>query len=428
MKPLSTFFCVLLIFCFFPVTALAQSIQSATTGLGFGASAATNGDDIFVGAAAIGWPRGDEPAGTVYHYTKNEEGAWVDSGRIQASDARIGDFFGRSIYLKDSMLLIGAPGVARVYIYEKNEEGEWIETGSVKPSNVGGKIDFGGTYARGGYRTNTIAMAGDRIVVSAYPRVDLDLRSGRYAINESGGAVYIFKKEEGEWIQESVLTSDETEGNGFGFSLVASESHIVVSAPGTENGKGALHAYMLHEGTWKHSVIDSGSELNSGSIYGLGLAMHSNNLYVSAPGFERTGTVFSFSWSEEAMGWEPSYRLTLPVVAANNRRGGLGTDLAISDRALLINGPNNSVYAYQKTADAPAWASMHVLTAPNERSQRAFGIGLAVSDDVAVIGSPNADYQEGLATVFENDGQMGAWKPTGMLISETNRLTSVTGD
>ena len=213
MKPLSTFFCVLLILCVLPLTALGQSIQSATTGLGFGASSATNGDDIFVGAAAIGWPRGDEPAGTVYHYTRNGEGEWVESGRIQASDARIGDFFGRSIYLNGSMLLIGAPGVAKVYVYEKNGNGDWVETGSVIPSNIGGKIDFGGTYARGGYRTNTIAMAGNRIVVSAYPRVDLDLRSGRYATNESGGAVYVFKKEGGEWAQESVLTSDEAEGN-----------------------------------------------------------------------------------------------------------------------------------------------------------------------------------------------------------------------
>ena len=428
MKLLSTSFVVLFILCLLPVTALAQSIQSATTGLGFGASSATNGDDIFVGAAAIGWPRGDEPAGTVYHYTRNEEGAWGESGRIQAPDAQIGDFFGRSIYLNDSMLLIGAPGVSKVYVYEKNGNGEWVETGSVNPSNVGGKIDFGGTYARGGYRTNTIAMAGDRIVVSAYPRVELDLRSGRYATNESGGAVYVFKKEGGEWVQESVLTSDEAEGNGFGFSLVASDNRIVVSAPGTDNGKGALHAYSLHEGTWKHSMIDSGSELELGSVYGLGLALHGDNLYASAPGFDRTGTVFSFKWSEQAMGWQPAYRLTLPIVAANNRRGGLGTDIAASARALLVNGPNNSVYAYQVSPDASMWESMHILTSPNERSERAFGIGLAVSDEVAVIGSPNADYQEGIATVFENDGQLGNWKPTGMLISETNRLSSVTGD
>ena len=428
MKLLSSIFCTLFCLIVLPLVAYGQSIQSATTGLGFGASVAVGSDDIFVGSAAVGWPRGDEPAGTVYHYIRNEGGEWIESARLQASDAQIGDFFGRSIYLKDSMLLIGAPGVGVVYVFAKDASGQWAEAGMVKPTNLGANMDFGGTYARGGYRTNTIAMAGDRIVVAAYPRVDLDLRSGRYATRESGGAVYVFKKDGETWMEETVLSEEEIGENGFGFSIVASDDRILVSAPGADEGMGRVHAYTLTDGGWSGGILNPGRELTPASVFGLGLAISDHTLYASAPGLDRMGAVLSFNWSAEDNEWTAGDRLPLPVASSGFQRGGLGTDIAASAKTLMVKGVGSEVYVYQKLNEDDGWGSMHVLKTPDFRSRRGFGVGLAVQDHVAVVGSPSADYEEGLATVFENDGELGVWKPVASLISEANSLTSVRGE
>ena len=427
MKLTSLIVLLSLCLCLLPNVAHGQAIQSATTGLGFGATVAVGDDDIFVGAAAVGWPRGDEPAGTVYHYTRNDAGMWVESGRLQASNGQIGDFFGRSLFLKDAMLLVGAPGVATVYVFEKGADGRWTETGTVQPKNVGAKMDFGGTYARGGYRTTTIAMAGDRIVVSAYPRVDLDLRSGRYAVTESGGAVYVFSKEGNVWVQETVL-NDEMEGEtGFGFSIAATDHSILVSAPGAYQRSGMVYVYTREGDKWMKEDLFPGIELPTASDFGQGIALSDKHLYVSAPGYNRMGAVVSFNWSDENNEWEAGHWLPLPAVAANVRRTSFGTSIAASSKTVLVKGAGEEVYAYQKTNEPGGFESMHVLTTPDERSQRGFGIGLGVNDQVAVIGSPSADYSEGLANVFENDGQLGSWKPVSMLVSEVNSLTSVRG-
>ena len=410
--------------------AQRSQVAPATTGLGFGGAVAVDDQNVFVGSAAIGWPRGDEPAGTVYHYSRNELGEWVETNRLQASDGGVGDFFGRSIFLNNATLLIGAPGISTVYIFEKNDSGAWRETGKVMPSDLGERMDFGGTYARGGYRTNTIAMAGDRIVVSAYPKVDLDLRSGPRALNEAGGKVYVFGKEEASWKLEATLTQVETAEDGFGFAIAASDDQILVSAPGAVEGAGALYVFTLDaaSSTWKREAVSFGEELAPRSAFGLDIAINDRELYVSAPGFYRSGAVFVFKQDSEDGSWEYLKRLSLPEVSPRmGMRGGMGTRLAVSGRTLLVNGPDNTVYTYRKREEDDSWGSLHFLRPEDDRIRRSFGVGLAVHERVAVVGSPSADYEEGIATVFENDGQYGPWQPAATLVSEVNAIASVRG-
>ena len=67
----------------------------------------------------------------------------MEAARLQASNGGIGDFFGRSIYVSGSTLLVGAPGISAVYVFEKDAAGVWVETGIVQPENLGDKMDFG---------------------------------------------------------------------------------------------------------------------------------------------------------------------------------------------------------------------------------------------------------------------------------------------
>ena len=421
--------CLSLMLLLSPSISPAQSSNSsASSNLGFGGVVATNGEHIFVGSANIGWPKGLGPAGTVYQYTRNETGDWRKTSQLQASDGRVGDFFGRSLYFRGELLLIGAPGSGSVYVFEQDDSGSWQETGKISPPDLGPKMDFGGTYARGGYRTNTIAMAGNRIVVSAYPKVDLNIGSGVRALNEANGAVYVFSKETDTWKVDTVFRQDESINDGFGFAIAAEDDHILVSAPGVNENRGALYSFDYDSGsnTWNRSSVTLKETLTPGSTLGVDIALIDQTIYVSAPGFDSTGVVFTLERSTNNNNWHHTGRFPHPETTTSE--GNFAARISASGNTLIHNGPDNKVFAYQKQEETGLWNTIHVISPDEDRIRRSFGVGLAVSGHLAVIGSPLADFEEGTAMVYEYDTHSNAWKKTAMLLSDVSALDSVRGD
>ncbi len=412
----------------FVTCAHAQKIQGieAATGLGFGGALAVSEADIFVGSAPVGWPRGDEPAGTVYHYTRADDGAWVETNRMQASDGRIGDFYGRSLATDGQTLIVGAPGAATVYVYEKQADGSWQETGMVKPEGMNAQMEFGGAAARGGFRSRAVALAGDRIVVTAFLKPALGLRASGRNENAASGQVFVFKKSADGWMQEAMLTPDESTSDGYGYSVTGIQNHIFVGAPGTSESAGAVYSYMLDEatGTWKKGMVAPTQQLAERTFFGADLAAQGEELYVSAPRHNTTGVIFGFAMDSEG-NWNVAGQLSA-FVHRSRRGGNFGRQLALSAHTLLASNTAGSVYAYQR-GETGGWTAMHAIMPADERSAPAFGVGVGVHNGVAVVGSPRADYEEGLATVYESAG-MGAWAATGSLISEVAHLLSVKGE
>ena len=152
---------------------------------------------------------------------------------MQASNGETGDFFGRSLYTDGSTLLVGAPGAASVYVYERTADGAWEETGQLSPEGLGENVEFAGASARGGYRTKTIAMVGDRIAVTSFTKQQLGLRSSPSNENAQSGAVHIFKKSGDAWVEESVLRPDDASVTGFAYSIAGEGNHLIPGAPTT---------------------------------------------------------------------------------------------------------------------------------------------------------------------------------------------------
>ncbi|MFK7845983.1 MAG: choice-of-anchor B family protein [Rhodothermales bacterium] len=413
----------------FSVTAVhAQKIQGieAATGLGFGGSLAASDTDIFVGSAPVGWPRGDEPAGTVYRYTKSENGEWMEAERMQASNGDIGDFFGRSLYTDGSTLLVGAPGASSVYVFEKTADGMWKETGIVKPSGMKEGMEFGGAAARGGYRSKAIAMAGDHIVVTSFVKPQLGLRTAPRSENALSGTIHVFKKNGMNWEEVAKLTAEEPAQDGYGYAIAGEGDHIVVGVPGRNENKGAAYVYTLNasSGAWESAMVAPNAELAARSAFGSDVALMNGQLFVGAPRFEGSGAVFGFEVMEGKSEWSQVSQLELYEKKA--RSGGFGRQLAMADGVLIASNTAGMVYAYQKGMDG-GWDAMHAIRPANDRSAPGFGIGLAAHKGMAIVGSPRADYEEGLATVYKSEA-MGAWEMTTSLISEVAHLMSVKGE
>ena len=135
-----------------------------------------------------------------------------------ASDRATGDEFGHSVVLDGTWAAIGAPkhaGAGAVYLFERTGAG-WSERAKLMASDGVAGDDFG---AR-------VALADDLLVVSAADR------------NGGQGALYVFKKSEGSWLEQATLLPD----NGTTTSAKLGDGGVVIAG-----GQIAATAYSLDE-------------------------------------------------------------------------------------------------------------------------------------------------------------------------------------
>ena len=399
-------------------SSLAQTTPSGSvaSGLGFGGASAIMGDEIFVGSAPIGWPRGDELPGSVYVFKKGADGKWEENSRLQASDGQIGDAFGRSIAVSGDLLVIGAPGLQAAYVFKPSDAGQWEEVAKLMPTDMSEGHVFAGAMVRAANRSNAIATANGKVFISSFSDA------------EQNGAVSVFSEHGGEWHMADRLVPEDLEANaGFGWALAAADDHLFVGAFRADGGKGGIYQYTYSDSSdaWTASAMLTAGSLGGESALGQSLAVGNGKLFAGAPGHEG-GVVVSFEFSERAGRWVESGQLTTFADRSNQRRmfgGGLGTHLAFNE-GTLVTGSTRGVFTYT-LGDDGVWTGVSPLMPADERSGEGFGFGLAAGANIAVVGAPRADYESGIASVFENVN--GDWKHAGLLVSEVSRMESITG-
>ncbi|NNE68566.1 MAG: hypothetical protein HKN33_18520, partial [Pyrinomonadaceae bacterium] len=161
--------------------------SDAALGDGFGWSVAISGDTAIVGAYAN--DDGGSDSGSAYIFERNQGGAnnWGEVRKLTASDAAAGDNFGYSVAISVDTVIVGAFG---------NDDGG-IDSGSayIFEQNQGGANNWGevrkltasdgAAFDRFGW---SVGISGDTAIVGAYGNDD--------GGNDSGSA-YIFERNQG---------------------------------------------------------------------------------------------------------------------------------------------------------------------------------------------------------------------------------------
>jgi hypothetical protein len=106
----------------------------------------------------------------------------------------------------------------------------------------------------------------------------------------------------------------------------------------------------------------------------------------------------------------------------------LGLTIAGAGDQLLLAAPfadqfKGAVYVFAKVGDT--WTEKQRLSVES-KGQNAFGMAMAASATMAVIGAPSADFGEGLAHVFGRESG-GEWRFVGKLIDKPYSLPVITG-
>ncbi|MDP9150720.1 MAG: integrin [Myxococcota bacterium] len=352
----------------------------------FGYSLSLSGDTLAVGAyqepSATRGIDGDQSdtsapnAGAVYVYTRNG-GAWSQQSYLKASNTSADSYFGQSVSLCGDTLAVGAysepsaatgvngdqgdtsaPGAGAVYVYTRNAS-VWSQQAYIKASNTK-------AYS---YFAHAVSLDGDTLAVGSYAESSLatgiDGNQGDTSAPYAG-AVYVFRRDSGIWVQRSYIKASNTRGTSyFGHAVSLSGDTLAVGAYGEPSAAAGIN----------------GDQTDASAAY--------------------AGAVYLFSSTNG--GWaQQSY-----IKASNARTlSGFGHSVAVSGDALAVgaygessgatgvNGNANDTgttyagAAYMYTRNNAVWSERSYVKAAVARADNGFGFSVALSGDTLAVGTP----------------------------------------
>jgi hypothetical protein len=184
----------------------------------FGYSVAISGSWIVVGAYAD--DDGGSASGSAYVWQRTDSGSWEYGNKIIAPDDYSSDYFGSSVSISGSWLVVGAynddddgSSSGSAYVFQLTSSGSWTYAEKLTAPDAAASDYFG----------QSVSISGSRIIVGAYQDDDTASNSG---------SAYVFQlAENGSWeFAEKVASPDAASGDYFGASVGISDSWIVSGA------------------------------------------------------------------------------------------------------------------------------------------------------------------------------------------------------
>ena len=215
--------------------------QKLTSGDGaandqFGRSVAVTGDGstVVVGTPWIGAK--DTDFGSVYVFTKQADGSYLQPQKLVAVDGASGDNFGDSLAVSADGLIIvigascsGGKGIdsGSVYIFTKQANGSYLETHKLVATDGAASDQFGWSVA--------VSADGTTVVIGAFRDDDK---------GSDSGSVYIFTKQaDGSYLEiQKLVAADGAVGDNFGYNVAVSNTSVVIGAYNYLD-KGAVYVY-----------------------------------------------------------------------------------------------------------------------------------------------------------------------------------------
>jgi hypothetical protein len=205
--------------------ALLQSFHKPMPASGewFGVSLAAVGESVLVGAMLDHSVAKD--AGCAYHFD-GKTGALLRT--FQKPKPAVGDWFGASVAVMDTSLLVGAPMGRTVIIGASHDSTGKKDAGAVYLFDV----DSGHLIHS---LQNPAPIAGE-LFGSAVAVVGTDILVGAPGDGSTkGGAVYRFDGVTGAWLQ-TFQNPTPAADDMFGFSLAGAPNRVLIGAPGDHSG------------------------------------------------------------------------------------------------------------------------------------------------------------------------------------------------
>ncbi|MDR4469907.1 MAG: FG-GAP repeat protein [Nitrospira sp.] len=353
----------------------------------FGQSVAAAGDTVVVGAHQDN-DQGSV-SGSTYVFVKPPSG-WTgtltQNAKLLASDGAAGDRFGWSVAITGDTIVVGAHADdltrGSAYVFEK-PVGGW--TGTLTQSakllaSDGAIADFFG---------QSVAVAGDTVVVGAYQDDDKGV---------SSGSAYVFVKQGGSWAgilneQAKLLASDGATNDFFGYSVAVADDTVVVGAyQDDDQGSNSGSAYVFEKpvGGWMGTLNEQAklraSDGAAGDFFGWSVGVAGNTIVVGAYGDDsQRGSAYQFE--KPALGWTGTLNETATLQASVRGVGvQFGRSVAMTGGTIVVGAYGEdsfrgSAYVFSVASDSEGPLTSNVAGTPNPASvAQTIGVSATIDD------------------------------------------------
>jgi len=289
----------------------------------FGWSVSVSGTTAIVGA------RWDEDnglkSGSAYIFERDNEGNWIETAKLLASDGDIQDSFGRAVSISGDIAIIGSSRdddngaeSGSVYIFKKDDSGNWNEETKLLSSDGAAGDRFG----------IAVGISGSTAVVSAYFDDDNATDSG---------SAYIFERDSsGSWAEEAKLLPDDggITFDDFGTSVSISGDVALIGVPeDDDNDPGSGSAYVFEKdgsGEWNQTAKLLPSDGDANDKFGFSVSVFGDVMLIGAYADEAnssfSGSAYIFRRDDTGL-WNEEEKLLAFDGASDDRFGwGLATD------------------------------------------------------------------------------------------------------
>jgi|Laugresbdmm110sd_1035091.scaffolds.fasta_scaffold04204_2 hypothetical protein len=288
-----------------------------TSQLGWGGSAAIDGDTIVAGAQNL-TVSGQGGAGAVYVFTRSGT-TWTQQQKLTASDPTLNVNFGSGVDISGDTIVVGAgtAGNGAAYVFTRSGT-IWTQQQKLTASDGVSGDNFG---------TEAVAIVGNTIIVGAKSN------------NGSRGAAYVFTRSGTTWTQQQKLTAGDGAANdNFGRSVAIDPAGTTVACGSLFNdaggsNAGAVYVFTVSGSTWSQQT----KLIGPGTDYWLGgkVALGTNILVAAADwatvGVSNSGQVYRYTRSGTT--WSSASTLATGGIASE-RVGSGGLD--ISNNTIIV--------------------------------------------------------------------------------------------
>lgn len=379
----------------------------------FGYSISINNDFLIAGA-----PARSSHTGAAYLYYKIVENNWTEVSMLLASDMQIGDAFGTSVGISGDYAVIGATdedggngnpirNAGAIYIFKQQPNAIWLEVAKLNASDP--QID--------GYFANAVAIDGDRIIVGA-------MYTDR---SSSGGAAYIFKRVDNNWIQEAKLSALDGEAEDeFGSSVDINGDYAVVGAMLEDGGAkldaGAAYVFKrAPNGTWSQVAKLISSDLQAGDYFGMSVSIDGDYIVVGAffedggDGDPKSTAGAAYIFHKQTNGdWLQVAKLMASDSQANDVFGG---SVSIDGYTIVVGAANedggsgnpipDSGAAYIFKLESNNWIETAKILASDAQTSDDFGYPVAINNSFVAVGAP---FEDGIGSLLPSSGAVYLYK------------------
>lgn len=262
--------------------------------LGF--AVALDGDVLVAGAPGDSEGTSITDIGAAYVFERGP-GGWVQAAKLTASDALSGPIIwaadlGWSVTVSGATAVVGAPGDSptypqvtlsesgSAYVFERTPTG-WVETAKLFASDGDGAEQFG----------IGVSLDGDTLAVGAFhEKVGADRT----------GAVYVFDRTPAGWVESTKLVPQgAADGDEFGQVLDLEGDTLLVAADNSDaaaEGGGAVYVYERTPGGWVESALLTAGDATANDHFGRSVALSGNRALIGADnaGLDFAGAAYLF--------------------------------------------------------------------------------------------------------------------------------------